>query len=813
MLNAVKYSSHKTLLCSAILLLVLFGGVKAEKPAQADSDRTLSPFFFVQSDDATDRLPLKSTAAEATISGVIADVEVTQVYKNEGKNTLEAIYIFPGSTRSAVYAMRMTIGKRTIEAKIQEREAARQTYEKALSEGKTASLLEQQRPNVFQMNVGNILPGDEIVVKLNYTEVLVPQDGTYEFVYPTVVGPRYSNQPSATAGKQDKWVANPYLEEGKDAPFTFTFSCKINCGMPIARLTSPSHEIDVEYTGKNSAHIGLKESNKTNNRDVLIQYSLSGDSIESGLLLNIGKTEDFFLLMLEPPKRVESAMIVPREYIFVVDVSGSMHGFPLEVAKTLMKDLLGNLRPTDFFNVMCFSGGNTVLSPRSLPANAANVQKAIDALDSRQGGGGTELMPALRNAMALPRAEENISRSMIVVTDGYVAVEKEAFDYIRSNLNKGNVFAFGIGNAVNRFLIEGMARAGMGEPFIIQNGDDAIATAKKFREYIDSPVLTDIQVKFNGLNVSEVEPPSIPDLFAKKPVVFFGKYSGTPQGTIVITGKTAGKPYKQEIRVSEGKVSTTNKALRYLWARHRIIRLADMVKLERDDKRIKEVTDLGLTYNLLTDYTSFVAVDNEVRTQGKPRETVKQPLPLPQGVSNYAVGGQMSPAPGMMSPAQAPMRSFECVKELKKSKSKEENIDQEITKLQKQLERAPAEEKTSLSEQVTDGKATSSHTTKGCLIKVKKIDGQLDKAVVDKAIAMQLGDITRLVEAEGKAGEYKVEIVVDADGKVSKVDIKKDTFRNDSLKEQIVKLLSAMTFGSTKDGKQAKVVLTVTVGK
>jgi Ca-activated chloride channel family protein len=549
--------------------------------------------------------------------------------------------------------------------------------------------------------------------------------------------------------------------------------------------------------------------------------------------MSLDKTEDFFLLMLEPPKRVETGMIVPREYIFVVDVSGSMHGFPLEVSKTLMRDLLGNLRPTDFFNVMCFSGGNTVLSPQSLPASAANVQKAVDVLDKYQGGGGTELMPALKNAMALPRAEENISRSMIVITDGYVAVEKEAFDYIQNNLNKGNVFAFGIGNSVNRFLIEGMARAGMGEPFIILNGDEAKVKAKRFREYVESPVLTDIRVKFNGLSVSDVEPPSIPDLFAKKPVVLFGKYSGTPGGTIVITGKTAGKPYKQEIRVSEGKVGAMNKALRYLWARHRIIRISDMAKLAKDDKRIKEITELGLTYNLLTDYTSFVAVDNQVRTNGKPEETVKQPLPLPQGVSNYAVGGAAPAAPPMMQPSmkylsappRAPMlyeaqamKAAPMKREMiKDTKSRNDNIDMEISKLKSELEsqrkKEAAPAKPDAIEPAYDDKPSASRPAPECIVKVKQIDGQLEKETVDRIVGMHLNGITDLVKADGKQGEYRVELTVEADGKVSKVDIVKDTFKSESLKEKLVKALAALSFGKTKDGRQAKVVLSIVASK
>jgi len=223
----------------------------------ADEDKTLSPFFFVQSEDTDlDQFPLKSTSANVNIAGVIADVKVVQVYKNEGKSVLEAIYIFPASTRAAVYSMKMTIGERVIKANIKERKEARQAYEQAVKEGRTASLLEQQRPNVFQMNVGNILPGDEIKVELHYTELLLSEEKTYEFMYPTVVGPRYSNQSQNEAGA-DKWVKNPYLREGQDPTYNFDIDLYIAAGMPIKDIFSPSHTVNVDYNSSDEAEIEL----------------------------------------------------------------------------------------------------------------------------------------------------------------------------------------------------------------------------------------------------------------------------------------------------------------------------------------------------------------------------------------------------------------------------------------------------------------------------------------------------------------------------------------------------------------------------
>jgi len=250
-------------------------------PEQGE-DKTLAPYFFVQSDDPeTDRLPLKGTRADVKIAGVIADVTVTQVYKNEGKKTLEAVYIFPGSTRAAVHAMRMTIGERVIEAEIMKRQEARKTYEEAKQDGRTASLLEQQRPNVFQMNVANILPGDQIQVVLRYTELIEPEETVYEFVYPTVVGPRYSKAPAAGAPVTERWVENPYLHSGQAAPYRFGLTVDIDTGIPMAQLTSPSHEIAVEYAGKSRAHVVVKDDGTAGAKDFVLRYRLAGGQIQT----------------------------------------------------------------------------------------------------------------------------------------------------------------------------------------------------------------------------------------------------------------------------------------------------------------------------------------------------------------------------------------------------------------------------------------------------------------------------------------------------------------------------------------------------
>lgn len=616
------------------------------RPAQAQEApgprlKTESPYFFVKSDDPeVDRLPLKGTEVDVKISGVIADVTVTQTYRNEGRRPIEARYVFPGSTKAAVSGLNVRLADRLITAQIREKAQARIEYDNAKKEGKTAALLEQQLPNVFQMNVANILPGDDVKVELRYTELLVPQGGNYQFVFPTVVGPRYNSPQSESA--QARWVAQPTLRADVGPGTAFKLKVALDTPLGIKEVRSLTHEIDVNrHEGDAHADIALARSAEpADNRDFVLDYRLAGERIESGLMLYKGQgenAENFFLAMVEPPKSVAASAVTPRDYIFVVDISGSMHGFPLDTAKVVLERLIDGLRPSDTFNVLLFSGSNRMLSPHSVPATRANIDQALATIRNYSGSGSTELIPALRRAYAEPKAEE-VSRTIVVVTDGYVTVEREAFELVRKNLSKANVFAFGIGTSVNRHLMEGIARAGMGEPFVITDPVQAPEQAARFRRMIESPVLTSVKARFEGLDVYDVEPAALPDVLGERPVIVFGKWRGEAKGRVVIEGRSASGPYRQELKV-DPRTRQDAAALRSLWARHRIASLSDQEALEGGDDFRQRITDLGLRYSLLTQYTSFIAVDKVVRNAAPQGSVgVDQPLPLPKGVSELAVG-------------------------------------------------------------------------------------------------------------------------------------------------------------------------------
>ncbi|MCF8227305.1 MAG: VWA domain-containing protein [Bacteroidales bacterium] len=633
----------KNFIQTHLLLIAIIAGFQAfSQQGETNEDKVLSPYFLVKSDDPdTDRLPLKHTSAEVNIAGMIADVTIHQVYANEGKNALEAIYTFPASANAAVYAMEMKVGERIIRAKIEEKQKAREDYEKAKNQGKRTSLLEQSRPNVFQMNVANIMPGDAIKVSLRYTEMLVPEKGIYSFVYPTVVGPRYSTE-KQNDDNQNSYINTPYLHEGEDATYDFDIEVFLNAGMPIQNIDCKSHEVVTHYPALDQVKINLDPTeNKGGNRDFVLEYQLAGEEISSGMMLYEHEDENFFLMMVQPPKRIENEDIPPREYIFINDVSGSMNGYPMDVSKKIMRNLVSNLRPVDRFNVLVFAGNSGWWSDQSRPATRENISKAINFIDYQRGSGGTEILHALRKAMSFPREFEELSRTFVIFTDGYISVEKEAFDLIRNNSDLANTFVFGIGSSVNRYLIEGMAHVGMGEPFIVLNKEETNEKAERFREYISNPVLTQIKMDASGFDVYDVEPFSIPDVFAERPIIIFGKYRGKPEGSITLKGYSGRKRWKTRIDVSESKADEKNVALRYLWSRKRIQLIDDYARVDHQNDTKEETTQLGLKYNLLTKYTSFIAIE-EARTNDGEIKTVKQALPLPQNVSDYAVGFEMA---------------------------------------------------------------------------------------------------------------------------------------------------------------------------
>jgi Ca-activated chloride channel family protein len=644
--------------------------------ALSGAERAGPPYFEVKGAvSGVDALPLKSTEVDATLVGPIAEVRVRQTYTNDGAVPLEARYVFPGSTRAAVHAMTMTVGGRRIDAVIKEKGEARKTYEKAKSEGRTAALLEAARSNVFEMNVGHVLPGDVVTVELRYTEMIAPVDARYEWVFPTVVGPRYVGQGQGESGDgrkegdggQATEVGGGKMEGGRgveerlagarryvgaaEEP-VFALNVEIVAGVAVREVVCATHRVEARTEGGRTRVVLPVGEDVQMNRDFILRYRLAGDAIESGLMVDEWKGEKFFMLTLQPPARVTPAFVPPRDYVFVVDVSGSMHGFPLETAKKLMTELLMSLRESDSFNVLLFSGGNRVLAGEPVSATPENIAAAMAMLGRQQGGGSTELLPALKQALELPK-RAGVSRSVVVMTDGYVMVEAEAHALVREKLGEANLFAFGIGSSVNRELIERLARAGRAEAAVIEGPARVVEEAERFRKMIDAPVLTQVRTAFVDFAAREVFPEVQPDVLAARPLVVVGKFGGAAAGSISVKGFTGSGPWEGTIDVA-GAVDLGGKGvLAQLWARERLEQLRDLHAVgDEPVKRKEEIVALGLRYNLLTPYTSFVAVDTVVRkaagAAGAAAQKVDQPVALPEGMS-AGEGVPTTPEPGTVT--------------------------------------------------------------------------------------------------------------------------------------------------------------------
>ncbi len=589
-----------------VISLLLFLASISFSFGQGDDDVTECPYFNVSSPDSTGvAFALLSTDIDATISGVIANVVVEQTYFNSGESEIDATYVFPMSTNAAVYSMEMIINDRTVKAVIKRKDEAQTIFENADSVGLTAALLEQNRPNVFQMSLANINSGDSLKVRMVYTELLVPNNGVYQFVFPNIVGPRYT-----TNG--EPWVNQSIADSLSVSQTALNIHLKINAGMPV-QANCQSHNVVFDYVG-NSTETTL---NTSPGDDFIVDYSLHRNQIETGLLLYEGEEENFFLSMIQPAKPDVPFDSPQREYIFIMDVSGSMSGAPLETSKQLISNLLADLNTQDKFNILFFAGGSTVLSENSLAVTNENIDMALDMINNQNGGGGTQLLPAMEQALGMG-GTAGYSRTFVILTDGYVTVEKEAYDLIRENLNEANFFSFGIGGSVNRFIIEGIAYVGEGEAFIVTGAVDADAMATTFKEYIEKPVLTNIETTFEGIDVYDVEPLTIPDVFAERPIIVYGKYNGPAEGSISIEGDYADGVVSSSLNFADYTANVDeNIALKYLWARKRIKLMSDygIASNEMDTVSIEEeITQLGLKYSLVTKYTSFVAVDSNAVT-------------------------------------------------------------------------------------------------------------------------------------------------------------------------------------------------------
>lgn len=597
--------------------------------------------------------PLKHTDVKAEISGFISRVTVTQEFENPFSEKIEAVYTFPLPPDAAVDDMTMNVGERIVRGKIMRREEARAVYEAAKTNGQVASLLDQERPNIFTQSVANILPGEQVKITLSYVENLKYTNGAYEFVFPMVVGPRYI--PGAATGPRAGGFA-PNTDRVPDASHItpqpaaagmraghdLSLDVTLDAGVPIDALNSKTHDVDIERPDNRRAHVRLQNAAEIPNKDFILRYDVAGKKLEDALLTHRSSQGGFFTLILQPPERVTAEDVMPKELVFVLDTSGSMSGFPIEKAKETMKLALDNLYPSDTFNLITFAGDTNILFPGPVPATRENLSKAQAFLDSRQGGGGTEMMKAIRAALD-PSDVQGHVRIVCFMTDGYVGNDMEIISEVQKHTN-ARVFAFGIGSSVNRFLLDNMAKHGRGEVEYVALNDDGSAAARRFHERVRSPLLTDISIDWAGLPVADVYPRRIPDLFSAKPVILSGRFTAAASGVVHLKGMMSGRPFTRDIAVDFPESEKSHDVLATLWARTRVDDLMsqDFAGAQQGQMKpeLKEtVTQLGLEYRLMTQFTSFVAVEEMIVTDGGVPRRVDVPVEVPEGVNRQSVFG------------------------------------------------------------------------------------------------------------------------------------------------------------------------------
>ncbi|MFN8178296.1 MAG: VIT domain-containing protein [bacterium] len=599
--------------------------------------------------------PLKHTKVDADVSGPVARVLVTQTFQNPYDAPIEAVYVFPLPHDAAVCDFQMRIGERTIRGKIDRREEARRQYEEARDRGQVASLLEQQRPNVFTQSVANILPGNEIDVTITYVETLPYESGSWELAFPTVVGPRFnppgepvdllpaSDPPVLWRTPNSRGLENPpFLPPGVRSGHDLEIAVHWDAGIPIDRIDSPTHRIDVQTEGRTKAIVTLHPLDSVPNKDFVVRCRAKGDGPETGVTAyHDGKT-GYLSVLVHPKLDLDRGDVTPKEMIFVLDCSGSMSGEPIAAAKQVVRHALTNVDPRDTFQIIRFSEGASGFASRPVPATAENVRRGLAYLDTLQGEGGTMMIEGIRAALGFPSDPSRL-RIVMFLTDGYIGNEAEILSEVRARIGNARLFAFGVGSSVNRYLLDGLAQEGRGEVQYFLPGSSVTDEVAKFYGRIRNPYLTDVTLAWHGVDVEDATPSRVPDLFGGQPLCVQARYTGGGDASLEVHGKIAGRPWSKRVMLDLPRRESGNPAIGALWARARIASL-EREDLHGTDAAIAEqITQLGLEHRLVTKYTSFVAVEQKlVVSNGRPQR-VDVPLEMPEGVSWKGVFGEGEP--------------------------------------------------------------------------------------------------------------------------------------------------------------------------
>jgi Ca-activated chloride channel family protein len=586
--------------------------------------------------------PLKHTAVQVQVAGMMAHVAVTQTFENPFKTPLEAVYLFPLGDGSAVSGYEIVIGERVIKGQIKTRDQAQKIYRRARARGHTAALLQQEKANVFSQRIANIAPGERIQVRLRYVELLRYRDHRYELVFPMVVGPRYL--PRANPGRRPvgshhaggpatPGVASiPYVGSAAPGMPKIDITVRLDAGVPLGAVKSPSHRVTVKKVDATTARVTLAAVDRVPNRDFILRYAPRAPTTMVGLLTHRADQDGYFVLMVQPKAAYRTGDITPREVLILIDVSGSMNGPPLAQAKAVAKGVIARLGPRDSFNVMSFADGTRSMRRRAVAATAASKAAGRRWVDHLRTGGGTELERAVVRSLQRRPGADRI-RMVYLLTDGYVGNDKVILATARRHLGHNRVFPVGVGSAPNRFLLNRLAEVGRGFPSYISLRESPAKVLVELARRTTYPYLTDVKIAWGGLAVHDLVPQRIPDVYAGMPLMIAGRYRKAGRGTVVVTARTAGRAVAVKLPVTLPAAKRQG-AVAHLWARQRINELVSMNYTEVRAATKKEITRLGLRFGLVTDYTSYVAVDrSRVVSRDGAYRTVVQPAPVPEGVN------------------------------------------------------------------------------------------------------------------------------------------------------------------------------------
>jgi Ca-activated chloride channel family protein len=598
----------------------------------------------------TRAFPLESTDVDATLTGAVASVDVTQRFRNPYADTIEAAYVFPLPHDAAVSDFVLSIGDRTIRGVIRDRAEAEKLYAEARAAGHVASLLTEERPNIFLEKVANIEPGAAIDVTVTYFSMIDYDDGWFEWRLPLVVGPRF-NPPSVPASqaigavgagdsaRNGSGTTIEYLPNGAVTGNRVSIDVAIDAGVPIREILSPSHAVRTARDGSSQARVSLDPRDGMPNRDFVLRYSVGAEETQVGLVSSRSASGDggHFALTIYPPATLKTQPRSPVDLIFVVDRSGSMSGKPLAQVKAAIHAALDRMRPGDRFEIVDFGSSANALGRGLTPYDDESVRAARAYVDRLDAQGGTVVLEGLNRALSCATDEGRVCY-LVFLTDGFVSNETEIAGALHRTLGPRRVFAFGIGSSANWFLLEGMANAGRGAVADISgtgNGDsDAAPTMATFLERVSHPAMQDLRVAFEGATVDDVWPRRAGDLLVGRPVTVFGRYrDGDASARCVVRGWIGG----QEVELAEHVTfaqSATTPALERIWARAKIAQLSDDATWQPDRAAsiAGEIRSVALEHGISSPYTAFVAVDGSRVTRGSDRRTIVQPVPMPEGV-------------------------------------------------------------------------------------------------------------------------------------------------------------------------------------